>query len=606
MTTTKPDPSPGAQQGRDSSEWSWPPLGAPLTASLAFVCGWGSLSTEMALLRLATPYVGSSQPVWSVIISVVLVSLALGAFFGGRLTRRAHHQGDKKRNLRAWLFGILLVSAVLTAAAPYLLGALARAGVGAGGLAAALPLALVGLAYTGLPVALLGSTTPVLVHLRAGGAGGRAGAASGLVAVGGTFGSLAGTLLPAFFMLPLLGTRLTFIVAAAALGVGALLLKFLGSQPPRSGDRHPNETSAASSSSRSAGAAGVGTTLGILLVAFVPMRLAPTPPGTIASAESTYNHLAVVERADGIRVLHTEAGWGEESYHDPDGRVFRGPWPLLAAAPLLLGDSVRGTPDNTGTPGTSRKDKSRVPVDVFMVGLGAGTAAQMLLRSFEGARVTGVELDPVVVQLAREHMGMDHPRLAVKVGDGRVALRRAPDRSLDVVVVDAFRKLYPPFHLATREFFGCVKRKLRPGGVMALNLVVFPRCGDKLLSSLVATIYSQFSHVYGVKVPFGANVVLFATDSASSAGRVRALRTGAPIPTPSTTPSTTPSASSDPSRTDPFGALEDDGHRAAVSRVFRGLRRVPPPQQGDVLTDDKAPVESLVHGMLWCYATAGG
>ena len=571
MTATGTDSSPhGAKelspQPTHSSEKT--PLGAPLTASLAFVCGWGSLSTEMALLRLATPYVGSSQPVWSVIISVVLVSLALGAYLGGRLTRWAHR--GEQRDLRGFLFGILLMSAVLTASAPYLLGALARVAVGAGGLGVALPLALAGLIYAGLPVGLLGTTTPVLVHLRTGGVGGRAGAASGLVAVGSTLGSLAGTLLPAFFMLPLLGTRLTFIVAAAALGVGALLLKFLGSQPPLLGDHLPNDTPAASRSAGASGAAGMGTTLGILLVALVPMRLAPTPPGTIASAESTYNHLAVVERADGIRVLHTEAGWGEESYHDPDGQVFRGPWPLLAAAPLLLGHTVWGAPDTTGAPGASRKDGSRVRVDVFMVGLGAGTAAQMLLRSFEGAQVTGVELDPVVVQLAREHMGMDHPRLGVKVGDGRVALRRAPDRSLDVVVVDAFRKLYPPFHLATREFFGCVKRKLRPGGVMALNLVVFPRCGDKLFSSLVATIYSQFSHVYGVKVPSGANVVLFATDSATSAQRVRALRTWS---SPNSRSSPTTSSSGSRPR-DPFRTLGDSGHRAAVSRVFRHLRRV--------------------------------
>ncbi len=53
--------------------------------------------------------------------------------------------------------------------------------------------------------------------------------------------------------------------------------------------------------------------------------------------------------------------------------------------------------------------------------------------------------------------------------DGRPFLELT-DQTYDIVVVDAYRQPYMPFYLATREFFAAVRKQLRPGGVVALNV----------------------------------------------------------------------------------------------------------------------------------------
>ena len=68
----------------------------------AFVGGFAVMGAEMAFARQAAPWFGSSLPVWAVLISVLLLALALGAAWGGRLSlgagrRRAARPGADRR-----------------------------------------------------------------------------------------------------------------------------------------------------------------------------------------------------------------------------------------------------------------------------------------------------------------------------------------------------------------------------------------------------------------------------------------------------------------------------------------------------------------------------
>src|SRR3954452_5148240 len=90
-----------------------------------------------------------------------------------------------------------------------------------------------------------------------------------------------------------------------------------------------------------------------------------------------------------------------------------------------------------------------------------------------------VEVDPEVVALAREHLGLRKaPGLKVKVPDGRRWLAGREDASADAIVVDAFVGARVPRHLATIGALADAARVVAPGGALAINVVDAPPMDD--------------------------------------------------------------------------------------------------------------------------------
>jgi hypothetical protein len=90
-----------------------------------------------------------------------------------------------------------------------------------------------------------------------------------------------------------------------------------------------------------------------------------------------------------------------------------------------------------------------------------------------GDMITFLEIDPLVEEMAREHFDFlrrARARTEVQIGDGRLLLRRMPDRSMDVLIVDAFSSDAIPTHLLTREALALYLRKVRQGGIVLLHI----------------------------------------------------------------------------------------------------------------------------------------
>jgi spermidine synthase len=157
------------------------------------------------------------------------------------------------------------------------------------------------------------------------------------------------------------------------------------------------------------------------------------------------------------------------------------------------------------------------PLDVLHIGGGGFTMPRYLTAVHPGSRHLVLEVDPVLVDLARERLGLvTGPRLVVRVGDARLLLRRLPDASWDAVLGDAFGDLAVPWHLTTVEFLRDVRRVLRPGGVYMLNLIDHPPL--RFARAQAATLGRVFDHVAVLAPPRllageeGGNYVLGASD----------------------------------------------------------------------------------------------
>lgn len=129
---------------------------------------------------------------------------------------------------------------------------------------------------------------------------------------------------------------------------------------------------------------------------------------------------------------------------------------------------------------------------ILEIGSGGGRTAWYLHRYLPEVPITTVELDPVVADLARKHFGIrDEKNFEIVTRDGRLYMRENRSKRFDIIMIDAYRGPFVPFHLLTQEFYSAAKAQLNPGGVLVQN--VEPT--TMLFDSATKTIQSVFANV---------------------------------------------------------------------------------------------------------------
>jgi predicted membrane-bound spermidine synthase len=417
-----------------------PPL--PL---LVFVVGTGSLGAEIAAVRLLAPYFGASTIVWANTIGIVLVALSVGYWLGGRLADRHPHMRG--------LCLLALLAAGLLALVPFAADPLLDAAVealdeiSAGAFIGSLLAVLV---LVAVPVLLLGAVSPWAIRLAVSRVE-EAGSVAGRLYALSTAGSLLGTLLSALVLIPLVGTRRTFLIFALAISVTAVA----GLRPVR---RYAPAPAA----------------IAVLIALPVGTLKAQTDDGrVIHETETEYQYARVIEEPDGKRSLELNEGQAQHSVYVPGSVLTGDVWDGHLVLPFTALD--------------------RPPRRVAILGNAAGTTSRAYEEFFPSTRVDGVEIDGELSEIGRRYFDMNNPRLHLYHEDARPFLRRTSAR-YEVISVDAYRQPYIPFYLATKEFFELCRDRLAPGGVLIVN-AGHPEDQDDLEKVLAATIGEVFTHV---------------------------------------------------------------------------------------------------------------
>ncbi|MDF1797877.1 MAG: fused MFS/spermidine synthase [Planctomycetota bacterium] len=452
---------------------------ATLLLITAALSGAAVMCIELSAVRLLAPWFGTSLPVWSNVIAVVLLGLSIGYLFGGRASRGPDPAGS--------LAKVLALAAVATAWLPFLAGPIAELFLPAeldieqassvfrwGSLASSLCLFL--------PAsAILGCVGPLVVELL-GRSGLGAGEAGGRALFASTLGSLIGVFGTSHWAVPELGLRGTLLLAA-----GALVLALVSISAVRASLGKPQ--------------------LGLLLVALFGAVLSPAsralPAGfrQLATAESPYQRVRVVEELDqGVRFLAVN-----ESTNS-----YQSVWqPKLG---LLDGDYYYN--DFALPPAWAAREQGPLTTwSTLCIGMGAGTAKRVLegsLAAGTSLAFTGVELDPEVVRLGSLHMDLEQgpDDLLISDLDGRAALR-CLSGPFDQVLVDAYaNQVELPAHLVTLEFFQEVRERLAPGGWCQVN-VGGADTRDPLVRAVAGTLARAMqSPVLLLRVPGTRNLML--------------------------------------------------------------------------------------------------
>lgn len=136
------------------------------------------------------------------------------------------------------------------------------------------------------------------------------------------------------------------------------------------------------------------------------------------------------------------------------------------------------------------------PSSCLLIGLGGGAIVRFLDHHFPQLQLDVVEIDPVVVRVAREHFGTtESQRTRIHVADGREFLERGGAR-YDLILIDAH--LHPevrtdgaghPLSLQGEAFYRSVRARLKPGGIAMFNLIA-GRDAEAYLASIRAAFAS--------------------------------------------------------------------------------------------------------------------
>jgi len=164
------------------------------------------------------------------------------------------------------------------------------------------------------------------------------------------------------------------------------------------------------------------------------------------------------------------------------------------------------------------------PARLLMVGLGGGQISNYLFDRFPELEIDAVDIDPEVVRLARKYFAVPRsPRYRTHVADGRLFIEKAPgSRRWDMVLLDAFRGVFVPYHLKTREFYRACLERLTRAGVVTANL----HNATQMYPHDRETLASVFPNRYGFVSERGNQTTFVASASRTRVG-LYALRKNA-------------------------------------------------------------------------------
>lgn len=147
------------------------------------------------------------------------------------------------------------------------------------------------------------------------------------------------------------------------------------------------------------------------------------------------------------------------------------------------------------------------PERILVIGLGGGSLPRLMQKLFPDARIDSVEIDPAVIDVAREYFDFEvRPGDSVVARDGRVFVRRAllTGQRYDFVLLDAFTGDYIPEHMMTREYLEECLDLLNEGGVLVANTF----SSSRLYRHETATFAAAFDWFWNLRRQTGNRVVI--------------------------------------------------------------------------------------------------
>ncbi len=391
-----------------------------------FLCGALGMVLELVAARILSPYVGSSNLIWTTIIGIMLTSMSIGYWLGGKIA-------DKKPDLNLLSLFILL-GAFFTSLIPVLETLLVK------------PLsqtdtnlvlvAIITSAFVfGIPSFILAMVSPFAVKIEEldDEEHNSVGKTSGRISSLSTIGSIIGTFGAGFLLIPYLGVRVLVLIVTIIL----YLLAFMNYC-----DKNKKYCAL----------------MVLILICLLGINyygkyiFEKGNPDIIEDTDSEYSRIWVKEIKTGdITYKAMQVDTGFESYIDQETKQMGAPYLYYYDLFDYFNKDAKST---------------------LMIGGAAYTYPTYYLNKYQDKTIDVVEVDEKMTEIAQKQFGLDvtNPRLKIYHQDGRSFLNRTNNK-YDTILIDAFKGLNAPFELTTYEALTKAKNLLNDNGMVITNMI---------------------------------------------------------------------------------------------------------------------------------------
>ena len=388
---------------------------------IVFICGAVVMIFELVGSRILGPYMGTTIFVWTSLIGIILGSLSIGYWLGG-------YFADKKPKIET-LSTIIFLSAVSiiisTIIHKYFLSHLSSFIFDV-----RLQAVIASIVLFAPASVFLGMVSPYAIKLRLKHVNSTGKIAGNLFAIS-TIGSICGTFLTGFFLIPFFGHQnILYFLSALLLSISIILFFLV----------HSNVK-------------GIFAILFLLFVIAFKVLIVEQNDSVI-DVDTKYNRVLIYDANDYLsgkeaKYMRINNEYSGAMFLDSDELVFR----YLKYYDL----AEHFNPDFQRS---------------LLIGGAAYSYPKYYLKKFPDASIDVVEIDPELTKLAREHFRLsDDPRLKIIHEDGRTFLNNCKEK-YDVVFVDAFKSQYTlPYQLTTREAVQKIYNILNNDGIAILNII---------------------------------------------------------------------------------------------------------------------------------------
>lgn len=391
--------------------------------TIVFLGGAIGMGLELIAARVLSPYVGSSNVVWTSIIGIILVSMSLGYWIGGK-------SADKDANINH-LANILVYVALATSTIPLLETFVVKilAGIIPNLIIAAILCAII---VFSIPSFILAMISPYAVKIKSKEEK-EIGSLSGRISSLSTIGSIVGTFLMGFVLIPNIGVSNINISVTIILFIMSLIAR----EKIDKKIIYKNICYLC---------------IMIILIFLGKAVFKVANPSIILDTDSQYSRIWVKQiQAEKATYKTLQVDTGLESYIDTETGE-------MGAKYLRYYDLFE----------YFNKDAK----STLLIGGAAYTYPIHYLQKYNNKTIDVVEIDDKMTQIAVEQFGLNinDTRLKTYSQDGRSYLNYSKNK-YDTILIDAFKGTNAPFELTTYEALTNAKNMLNENGMVITNII---------------------------------------------------------------------------------------------------------------------------------------
>ena len=388
-----------------------------------FLCGALDMVLELVAARILSPYVGSSNLIWTTIIGIMLTSMSIGYWLGGKIA-------DKKPDINI-LSLFILIGAFFTSLIPMWETILVKPLSEMSSHLVFVAIICSAIVF-GIPSFILAMVSPFAVKLEDN-THADIGKTSGKISSLSTIGSIVGTFVAGFLLIPNLGVRVLILIITVVLFILSFMMF----------DKKDVKYCVC---------------MAICLIVLLGFNyygkvlFEKNNPDIIEDVDSEYSRIWVKNVSEGdINYKTMQVDTGLESYINQETNQ-------MGAAYLYYYDLFD----------YYNKDAK----STLMIGGAAYTYPTYYLNKYQDKTIDVVEIDEKMTELAQSQFGLDinNPRLTIYTQDGRSFLNSTKNK-YDTILIDAFKGLNAPFELTTYEALQKAKNALNDNGMVITNII---------------------------------------------------------------------------------------------------------------------------------------